>query len=76
MHLPTTLNVDHHDVIRKYTAFPFEDETMTLSDFKVSKIPKLLPVDKSALVQVMACRLLDTKPLPEPMLTQFTDAYT
>ena len=34
------------------------------------------PVDnKSALVQVMAWRLLDAKPLPEPMLTQFTDAY-
>ena len=34
------------------------------------------PIDnKSALVQVMAwCRTGD-KPLPEPMLTQFTDAY-
>ena len=33
------------------------------------------PIDiKSALVQVMACSLLGAKPLPEPMLTQFTDA--
>ena len=34
------------------------------------------PIDnKSALVQVMAwCRTGD-KPLPEPMLTKFTDAY-
>ena len=34
------------------------------------------PIDnKSALVQVMAwCRTAD-KPLPEPMLTKFTDAY-
>ena len=34
------------------------------------------PIDnKPALVQVMAwCRTGD-KPLPEPMLTQFTDAY-
>ena len=24
---------------------------------------------------VMACRLFGTKPLPEPMLTQFTDVY-
>ena len=41
--------------------------------------PKFVPKDqieyKSALVQVMAWRLLGDKPLPEPMLTQFTDAY-
>ena len=30
---------------------------------------------KSALVQVMAWRRTGDKPLPEPMLTQFTDAY-
>ena len=29
---------------------------------------------KSALVQVMACRLFGDKPLPERMVTQFTDA--
>ena len=34
------------------------------------------PIDnKPALVQVMAWRLTGDKPLPEPMLTQFTDAY-
>ena len=34
------------------------------------------PTDKkSALVKVMACRPLGVKPLPEPMLTQFSDAY-
>ena len=34
------------------------------------------PVDnKSALVQVRACRQTGDKPLPEPMMTQFTDAY-
>ena len=33
------------------------------------------PTDNNpALVQIMACRLFDTKPLSEPMLTQFTDA--
>ena len=31
--------------------------------------------NKSAMVQVMTCRLFGAKPLPEPMLTQFTDAY-
>ena len=34
------------------------------------------PIDnESALVQVMAWRRTGDKPLPEPMLTQFTDAY-
>ena len=29
----------------------------------------------SALIQVMACRWTGNKPLPEPRLTQFTEAY-
>ena len=34
------------------------------------------PIDnKTALVQVMAWRRIGDKSLPEPMLTQFTDAY-
>ena len=34
------------------------------------------PVDnKPALVQVMAWRRTGDKPLPEPMITQFTNAY-
>ena len=34
------------------------------------------PIDnKPALVQVMAWCQTDDKPLPEPILTQFTDAY-
>ena len=38
-------------------------------------VPKS-PVDyKPALVQVMAWRQTGDKPLPEPMMTQFTDAY-
>ena len=32
---------------------------------------QLITVHESTLVQVMACRLLDDRPLPEPMLTQF-----
>ena len=43
--------------------------------FSLKFVPKG-PIDnKSALVQVMACRLYGAKPLSEPMLTQFTDAY-
>ena len=34
------------------------------------------PVDnKPALAQVMACRPFGAKPIPEPMMTKFTDAY-
>ena len=34
------------------------------------------PIDnKPALVQVMAWRCIGDKPLPEPMMAQFTDAY-
>ena len=34
------------------------------------------PIDnKAALVQVMAWRRIGDKPLPEPVMTQFTDAY-
>ena len=40
---------------------------------------KLVPNDlidnKTALIQVMAWRRAGDKPLPEPMLMQFTDAY-
>ena len=40
------------------------------------KIVPRSPMDsKPALVQVMAWHRTGTKPLPEPMLTQFTDAY-
>ena len=38
-------------------------------------VPRILIDNKSALVQVMAWRRTGEKPLPEPMLTQFTDVY-
>ena len=37
--------------------------------------PNGLIDNKSALVQVMAWRQTGDKPLPEPLLTQFADAY-
>ena len=37
-------------------------------------VPKSAINNKPALAQVMAWRLFAAKPLPEPMLTQFTDA--
>ena len=38
-------------------------------------LPKDAIDNKSALVQVTACRRFGVMSLPEPMLTQFTDAY-
>ena len=38
-------------------------------------VPKGSIGNKSVLVQVMAWRWTGDKPLSEPMLTQFTDAY-
>ena len=38
-------------------------------------VPKGPNDNKSVLVQVMAWRRTGDKPLPEPMLDQFTDAY-
>ena len=44
-------------------------------EFQLQFIPKG-PIDyKSALVQVAAWHRTGDKPLPESMLTQFTDAY-
>ena len=46
---------------------------------KIKIPPKIVPrttIDnKPALVQVMAWRRTGDKPLPEPMLTYFTDVY-
>ena len=41
----------------------------------LSFVPKGSIDDKSALVRVMAWRRTGDKPLPEAMMTQFTDAY-
>ena len=39
-------------------------------------VPRGLINNKPVLVRVMACHLFGDKPLSEPMLNQFTDAYT
>ena len=38
-------------------------------------VPRSQIENKPALVQVMAWRQIGDKPLPEPMMAQFTDAY-
>ena len=45
-------------------------------DWIFSEIVPKGPIDnESALVQLMACRLFGANPLPEPILSQLTDAY-
>ena len=44
-------------------------------EISLKLVPRSPINNKSALVQVMAWRRTDDKPLPESMMTQFTDAY-
>ena len=46
-----------------------------LTQISLKFVPRSAIDNKPALVQVMACRQTGDKPLPETMLTQFTDAY-
>ena len=46
---------------------------MKMWEFLLKFVPEGLIDNKSALVQVMAWRQIGDKPLPEPMMTQFTD---
>ena len=53
--------------------FFFEDYRIPIR-ISLKFVPRSTIDNKSALVQVMAWRRRGDKPLPEPMLTQFTDA--
>ena len=46
-----------------------------LFEIPLNFVPNGLIYDKPALVQVMAGHQIGDKPLPEPILTQLTDAY-
>ena len=50
-------------------------EFCILTKISLKFVPKTSIDNKAALVQVMAWRRVGDKPLPEPMLIQFTDAY-
>ena len=53
----------------------FNEDDKILFQTSLKLVPRS-PIDnKPGLVQVMAWRQTGDKPLPEPMLTQFTDAY-
>ena len=51
------------------------DNARILIEISLKFVPKGTVNNKSALVQVMAWHCTGDKPLPEAMLTQFTDAY-
>ena len=54
----------------------FVNENVRISiEISLKLVPRGLIDNNSALVQVMAWRRTGDKPLPEPILTQFTDAY-
>ena len=64
----------------KMVAISVDDIFKCISWMKMIQISQKLfhmsPIDnKRALVQVMTWRRIDDEPLPEPMMTQFTDAY-
>ena len=51
------------------------ENDMILIQISLKFVPRS-PIDnKPALVQVMAWRRIGDKPLPEPVMTQFTDTY-
>ena len=54
----------------------FLNENVRISiQISLKFVPKGSIDNKSALVQVMACRRTGDKPLPEAMMTQFADVY-
>ena len=53
----------------------FYENVWLLIKIALKFVPKGTIDHMSALVQVMAWHLTGDKPLPEPMLTQFSDAY-
>ena len=54
--------------------FCYENGGITIQ-ISLKFVPKCSIDNKPALIQVMAWRRTGTKPLPEPMITQFTNAY-
>ena len=56
--------------------YNFVDEKFCILTKISQKFVPKCPIDNSpALVQIMACHRIGDKPLSEPMLTLFTDAY-
>ena len=61
---------------RWYFQMHFHEWKVVYFDWNSIEIVPKGPIDnKSSLIQVRACRQPGDKPFPEPMLTQFPDAY-
>ena len=60
----------------KYFQILLKEVLYTLINISSKFVPKGSIGNKSALFQVMACRLFGSKPLYEPVMTQFADAYS
>ena len=58
-----------------FNCISFNEDVWISIEISLKFVPNGPIDDKSALVQVMAWRRTGDKPLPKPMLTQFTDAY-
>ena len=58
-----------------FKCFFFNENDRILVRISLKCVPRSPTDNKPALVQVMAWRWTGDKPLSEPMLTQFTDAY-
>ena len=66
---------DHHFADDIFKCIFLNEKILILIRISLKFIPKGPIYNKWALVQVMAWHRIGDKPLPEPMLTQFTDAY-
>ena len=76
--LSTHLSLDKMAAISQTAfsyAFLMNEKLHILIRISLKFVPKCPIDDISALVQVMAWRQTGNKPLSEPMLSQFTDAY-
>ena len=51
------------------------EKSYILIKISLKSVPNGPIDDNPALIQIMAWRRIGDKPLPEPMLTRFTDAY-
>ena len=58
-----------------FNCFFFNENASIPIKISLGFVPKSPINDKSTLVQVMAERRTGNKPLPEPMMTRFTDIY-
>ena len=75
--LPDTLRrrQNGHHLGRLYCQFKFSGNDRIQIQASLKLVPKGPIDDKTALVQLMTWRRTGDKPLPEPMIAKYTDAY-